>query len=260
MMNDSVTNQHDLAPEDERLLDLLVDGELDDARRRKLLLTFEEKPSGWRRCALAFLEAQSWGSSFKSLLQERPAAANTSVEQPVLAMAAADKANAEQQATSAKRFWQTNPLSGLAMAASMLVAFALGLALHSAYAPSDESPRGLLSSDGGAADRLSSPPFAFAPTVRNTPDAASENVRLVVDGDGVQRTVDVPLLDDPTLVNSFPFRNESAIPAEVLQQLEQMGHRVEHQRRLAPVELADGRWLYVPVEDVKIVPVRRQPY
>ena len=47
-MNDSLSNQQELTPEDERLLDLLVDGELDDTRRRQLLLTFEEKPSGWR--------------------------------------------------------------------------------------------------------------------------------------------------------------------------------------------------------------------
>src|SRR5689334_5820758 len=87
MMNESMSNQQELTPEDERLLDLLVDGELDDPRRRQLLLTFEEKPSGWRRCALAFLEAQSWGSSFKSMLQEKPVASSEPTPHPALAIA-----------------------------------------------------------------------------------------------------------------------------------------------------------------------------
>src|SRR5207253_643240 len=45
---------------DERLLDHLVDGELADDERRELLMQLEKEPDGWRRCALAFLEAQTW--------------------------------------------------------------------------------------------------------------------------------------------------------------------------------------------------------
>ena len=42
--------------------DLLVDGELSEADRRALLLRLEHETDGWRRCALAFLEAQCWKS------------------------------------------------------------------------------------------------------------------------------------------------------------------------------------------------------
>src|SRR5688500_12364420 len=41
-------------------LDLLADGELGDDRRRELLSRLDEQPDGWRRCAMAFLEAQDW--------------------------------------------------------------------------------------------------------------------------------------------------------------------------------------------------------
>src|SRR5437660_1111223 len=58
-MNHVIHNQHSRGPDDDRLLDRLVDGELPDAERRKLLLKFEKEPDGWRRCALAFLEAQA---------------------------------------------------------------------------------------------------------------------------------------------------------------------------------------------------------
>ena len=45
---------------DDLMLDRLVDGELDDRRRAALLAGLEVEPNGWRRCALAFLEAQAW--------------------------------------------------------------------------------------------------------------------------------------------------------------------------------------------------------
>jgi len=43
-----------------RQFDLLVDGELSEADRRALLVQLEHETDGWRRCALAFLEAQCW--------------------------------------------------------------------------------------------------------------------------------------------------------------------------------------------------------
>ena len=48
---------------DPQLLDRLVDGELDGARRRELLEALDRQSGGWRQCALAFLEAQSWGDA-----------------------------------------------------------------------------------------------------------------------------------------------------------------------------------------------------
>src|SRR5690349_16591155 len=57
-----------LMPEDSQLLDRLVDGELNDAERRDLLLRLERTPDGWRRCALAFLEGQAWRSESKAMV------------------------------------------------------------------------------------------------------------------------------------------------------------------------------------------------
>lgn len=47
-----------LTPEDQFLLELLVDGELDDPTRRDLLLKLDRIPGAWRCCAVAFLESQ----------------------------------------------------------------------------------------------------------------------------------------------------------------------------------------------------------
>ncbi len=57
---------------DDALIDRLVDGELDDEGRRALLRRLDASPDGWRRCALAFLEAREWQSALGSAA--RPAA------------------------------------------------------------------------------------------------------------------------------------------------------------------------------------------
>jgi hypothetical protein len=67
-MNLPILNQQIPGPGDDRLVDRLVDGELPDVERRELLLRFENEPDGWRRCALAFLEAQNWRQAFIPLV------------------------------------------------------------------------------------------------------------------------------------------------------------------------------------------------
>lgn len=47
-------------PDLNRLIDLLVDDELDPGARRSLFDRLDAEPDGWRRCALAFLETQTW--------------------------------------------------------------------------------------------------------------------------------------------------------------------------------------------------------
>lgn len=53
-------------------IDLLIDGELSPEARRELLARLDESPDGWRRLALAFLEAQAWRESFAEAAREAP--------------------------------------------------------------------------------------------------------------------------------------------------------------------------------------------
>ena len=55
--------EHEL---DQRTLDRLVDGELTASEYDELLRKLETAPAGWRRCALAFLEAQAWGGELRT--------------------------------------------------------------------------------------------------------------------------------------------------------------------------------------------------
>jgi anti-sigma factor RsiW len=55
-----LNENEDTVPLDDRLIDRLVDGALSESERRAVLSRLEGEPEAWRRCALAFLEAQAW--------------------------------------------------------------------------------------------------------------------------------------------------------------------------------------------------------
>ena len=54
----------------DRRIDLLADGELSDEARCGLLARLDRESDGWRRCALAFLEAQAWRGETRSMVRE----------------------------------------------------------------------------------------------------------------------------------------------------------------------------------------------
>lgn len=103
----------DFDSDKQRLLDLLVDGELSDDERRELLAWCERETDGWRRCALAFLEAQSWSKVLGDL---------TDTSRPV------GCAPTAAVVTRRDSFWNVRQWGTmLAMAASVVLAFTLGL-------------------------------------------------------------------------------------------------------------------------------------
>ena len=55
------------SPLDDGFIDRIVDGELTPAELRAAIDRLDREPDGWKRCALAFLEAQCWRESFRAL-------------------------------------------------------------------------------------------------------------------------------------------------------------------------------------------------
>ena len=125
-MNRPIENQQTRSPEDDRLVDRLVDGELPDAERRDLLLRFEREPDGWRRCALAFLEAQNWRQAFDPLMASdvpRP------IDVPLGGVAGAESSKPRHPLQLPRSWRAVGRLTGLA--AGLAAAFALGWSFHS---------------------------------------------------------------------------------------------------------------------------------
>jgi hypothetical protein len=56
----------------QRDIDRLVGGDLTKAESRQLIARLDADPAGWKQCALAYMEAQSWRGAFESMVACEP--------------------------------------------------------------------------------------------------------------------------------------------------------------------------------------------
>ncbi|MBI2823085.1 MAG: hypothetical protein HYX69_00175 [Planctomycetia bacterium] len=219
-----------------RTLDLLVDGELDEGRRRELLAGFEEQTGAWRRCALAFLEAQSFKREIRDLAQPP----GRMVIEP----------------SPARRSWWRLPYTGLplAMAASFIVAFGLGWIVRH---PVAEMP-------GVDEAGIAALPTDIAQGISqggSAPDRWDTVTLVMDDGSGGQkRRFDLPIVETGSADAAWVDRDAAIVPPELADAFSRLGHRVHQQRKFVPVDLEDGRQLVVPVDEIEFTPVSTQAY
>ena len=228
---------------DDEALDLLVDGELGESARRDLLTRLDARPSGWRRCAMAFLEAQCWRQECRDF------ARGTTSELPTPRVAAR----------------RSFPFGGggtiLAMAASFLIALGLGLMVRDMWRPG--SPKGLKPIHVAAATPPSEKPVPvpllakdLPPTDVQRPDSPSGPWQVVtVDTDGRpggSGTIRVPAIESNNFDEQWLRSLPAAMPGDVRQALQRTGHRVRQHRQLVPLPMKDGRRLVVPVDQFEV--------
>jgi hypothetical protein len=215
-------------------IDRLVEGDLDEAGRRAALLRLEAEPDGWRRCALAFLEAQAWREALGEVAR--------SAWEPATAAGPALAPPARPPRPRRLRL-------AASWAAGLAAAFALGWA------------------SGGSARTESGREVALAPTgpPKQRPGAEAEappppqlaRVDTAPEPPGPPRVPDPapsgPAPDGPPTIPG-PARAASppgAVPEYVLGQLRRRGYRVEQERGVL-IGVRGGRRVAVPVEQVKI--------
>jgi hypothetical protein len=228
---------------DDMLFDRLVDGELSAAERRTLLASLDGRPSGWRKCALAFLEAQTWQDELGRLICE-----------PAPVESAENVAQKTERPASGFTLAGRPATSWMALAASVMIAFTLGLALRTLSLPHPN-----------AAPNPFNIPIASAPpqmaNLFGGPAMTGDAVNVWIRDDaGQPRQLRVPLVDATTMDQRMGLRFQSGVPSNVRAQLEQNGYQVESKRRYAPIWLDNGQPLMVPVEDTRIVPVGNPVY
>ena len=251
-----MTILEELRRDESRVLDRLVDGELSQHERRELLAALDDEPGAWRRCALAFLEAQSWRWQLAHVAAE-----------PIVAQLTAANSAAPQPRASGRA------LSGacLAMAASLLVAFGLGTRYSNSGQPqiaSSEAPTSVANQpataiavvDATDPDQLANSDegdWQEEPVSEAVDETSWETVTLALADDAATagaddkfevrvRDLEAGDADLSDLIGGEP----SSLTAALLEQLEQEGWKITRERHLVPVNLSDGRRMVVPVEQV----------
>ncbi|HUT92829.1 MAG TPA: hypothetical protein VMY37_25270 [Thermoguttaceae bacterium] len=238
-MNPIDDNLH--APDDERF-DLLADGELPEPERRRLLSGLDHVPGGWRRCALAFLEAQSWKEEMQSIRPESTA-----------------------QARGARPIRRTGFPGGffgtlVAMAASFILALGLGVAFQDIGRPGPELGPSRIEIAGGPQQPEASASKAVEPQIPpgpSAPPAAPDHAWQLVSvpvgtgPDGTQ-SIQVPAREGDRVDEQWMDRFAPTIPAELAEALKQQGRELRWSRQLVPFPLEDGQQLVVPLEQVEL--------
>jgi hypothetical protein len=220
-----------------RVLDRLVDGELSQDQRRELLAALDDEPGAWRRCALAFLEAQSWRWQLSRLAVE-PLVAQTSARPAPL-----------KSRNDRRSLWGL----GLAIAASVVAAFGLGVKYQSAGQQLQASNPAPQSGEAESVP-LAQSDWADAQSNdfldRDPLDEETIALTLADDDDG-EREIQLPVTQ-ATEEDQAWAESESALPAGLLRSLQQAGLEVNRQQRYLPIDLSDGRRLIVPIEEIEI--------
>jgi len=228
-------------PLDDRLVDRLVDGELDAAERRSLVAMLDESPHGWRQCALAFFEAQAWRHDLQGVV----------VPCAVVQRRADDGAPAGRR--SRRRLRRAS-----GMATVVVVAFVAGWLAHPDRERIDRNAGDAVVSVGSVPK---DDPSAVAESGSESEPAGPPTppaVRLAgvfqfeVQDHGRSRTVAIPVLEGPAVDPGWLLAQPPAIQASTVKDLERRGHRVEAHRELLTVNLKDGRKLILPVEEVDV--------
>ncbi len=225
---------------DLRVIDRLVDGELDDDGRRQVLASLDYTHDGWRRLALAFVEAQTWREDLGDLL--RPA---DTAPLPV-----------RQTGRTARspRPW----MFALAMAASFSFAFFLAW-MFRGDEPRDAMPSHVVSTTPSETIRVEdlTVPSTPKPAVESLADAGDPRDAVNADdaansAGGADTTIDVPLVMVGDDGDPWDRVERPVLPPRIRQLLERLGHRVQTRRDLIPIQLPNGQRGVVPVEQVDV--------
>jgi hypothetical protein len=242
---------------DQELLDLLVDGELSESQRRKLLACLEHEPGGWRRCAVAFLEAQSWRRDIGALGQREP---KQSISAELASPAAVMPLPRRTSLAGAAGRW-------LAVAAAFLLALGIGILAR-------DHGRGTVE-QAGVAPQVA--PETTLADVSKTPNVAERSpskqseaqnqnapwktVTVSYGGPGESReAIRLPVTECPRIDESWLRNAMPGLPANVADMLRRNGYQVNESPQLLPVPMQDGRQLVVPVNQVELRYVGNRNY
>lgn len=231
---------------DDARFDRLVDGELSPDEYRQLLTSLDDEPGGWRRCALAFLEAQALRSAMGSILvqSERDGMTQQSVEPQTL-----------QSKVHPQSSW-------LSLALMVLVAFGLGgmVSLSMLRLQNQGGTETQIAVPHGSNGNVAGESLVETKAPSKMP-RDPRNMTLVVDVPSIgQRQVEIPVYDPRQTSPDEVWQQNPLFSEDLVRALRSRGHDVMRSRSLLPVPLDDGRNVVVPMEEIQITPVGRRVF
>ncbi len=280
------TERSDSGAEMGNLIDRLVCGEIDEPARGRLLAWLEEQPTRWRLCGLAFLETQVWSHALGTWHQDGDEqlahgeascddAKRGDIPDTVARRASEEPAElltrmvSEDSANRVPRSRVGFVLSGsvrsprsarlgyaAALAASVLVAFGLGLLSRGAFFGSNGHSAPVAAGGPAATgDQPLPPENSVAARVPDEAAAASDQPVLASitarAGLGPAETsFQIPVVP-ATGTSTQAADSRSIVPEYVRQQWERRGFAVETQRRYLFATLPSGERVVVPVDNVQ---------
>lgn len=209
------------------VLDRLVDGELPDGERRALIESLESEPEGWRRCALSFLEAQTWRDAAGEQIDEATAAVVAPLPQ------------------QRPRRFRANLVS---LAVAVGIAFVCGWGMGTGWLVAEPVAQ-IADSSGGNEP-------ALTPTETNEP----QFVGLArFDTDDVDQPP-IPVFTAAGADAEWLQQQPPPVSDYTRQVMERKGWHVQQDRRLMSVHLIDGREFAIPLDSVRVQYVGQRVY
>ena len=238
-MNEGI-ELNDWQENSQQWLERLVDGELTDEAQRKLLLSMDAQPDAWRRCALAFVEAQTLRRDLRGAVRESNATIEGG-ESPTVAKPASPR-------------FLLYRFQWMAMAASLIAAFVVGSISRRLSFPAavDNEPKTVVAMAEGTGD------VGYGCNRRKHGGDEHQTYKVSLQMPNGQ-TVDVPVeqATDKDL-ESLLASQKPALSEVERQMLESAGHQIEQRREVYPMRLDDGRQILVPVDYVQVRDARWQ--
>jgi hypothetical protein len=220
-------------PIDSRAIDRLVDAELTAAEERNLLSALDFQPDGWRRCALAFLEARAWKTELGLITRQ------TRPRIDVAPMNGTPVTTASLQPRTVGTRWTR----ALAIAACIGLAFYLGIVVRGRWAAIGKEAGHQLASTAAEDD------LGVGDNMRPHSVAKPLLTMAVVDNQGdVERELQIPVVEADGLNAGWLTRRPAAMSPQQVETLENYGYRVDQERLYVPVILEDGRQAIVSLD------------
>lgn len=215
------------------VIERIVDGGLSPEQLREAVARIEADPDGWRRCALAFLEAQCWGDALRE-----PVAASSPAQAPGLRAIGGAPRRAP---------WRPRPALAAAVAVACFAAGWLAAGRPSRVAVMPAAP-------GEPFQATATPDTApgEAPLVPPAPQARQVARLRIGEGSRDGAAPEIPIFGGPGLDPSWLLDQPMPVSAREQASLARKGYRLEQERRLVAVPLPDGRRLVVPVDRVQV--------